>query len=66
MPINQQQEYAFVYRKPYAMKMIERGHQVFSTMPNPKNNRLIVWIFYKDATFQSDFDEIIKEGLRNG
>lgn len=48
---SKEQEYAFVYRKPYAMKMIEKGHQVFSTMPNPKNNRLIVWIFYKDATF---------------
>jgi len=35
-------------------------------MPNPKNNRLIVWIFYKDETFQKDFDKIIEEGLRNG
>lgn len=65
MPSSKEQEYAFVYRKPYAMKMIEKGHQVFSTMPNPKNNRLIVWIFYKDSTFQQDFDAIIEGGARN-
>ena len=66
MPNCKQQEYAFVYKTAYAMKMIEKGHQVFSTMPNPKNNRLIVWIFYKDATFQSDFDALIEGGARNG
>lgn len=59
-----EQEYAFVYKKAYAMKMIEKGHQVFSTMPNPKNNKLIVWIFYKDAAFQSDFDALIEGGAR--
>ena len=58
-------EYAFVYKKAYAMQMMEKGHQIFSTMPNPKNNKLIVWIFYKDATFQSDFDALVREGLRN-
>lgn len=58
-------DYAFVYKKAYAMKMMEKGHQIFSTMPNPKNNKLIVWIFYKDATFQSDFDALVREGLRN-
>ena len=65
MPNVKDQEYAFVYRKPYAMKMIEKGHQIFSTMPNPKNNRLIVWIFYKDATFQRDFDALIEGVARN-
>ena len=62
----QEQEYAFVYRKPYAMKMIEKGHRVFATMRFPKNNKLIVWIFYKDNTFYDDFDKIIKEGKKNG
>ena len=66
MPNYQEQEYAFVYKKAYAMKMIEKGHQVFSTMPNPKNNKLIVWIFYKDATFQKDFDTLIEGGALNG
>lgn len=66
MPNYQDQEYAFVYKKSYAMKMIEKGHQVFSTMPNPKNNKLIVWIFYKDDTFKSDFDALIEGGARNG
>lgn len=64
MPMNTEQQYAFVYKKAYAMKMIEKGHQIFSTMPNPKNNRLIVWIFYKDATFQRDFDALIGGGAR--
>ena len=59
------QEYAFVYKKAYAMEMIEKGHQIFSTMPNPKNNKLIVWIFYKDATFKRDFDALIERGARS-
>lgn len=61
----QEQDYAFVYKKAYAMKMIEKGHRLFSTMPNPKNNKLIVWIFYKDTTFKSDFDALIEGGCRN-
>lgn len=65
MPNSKEQEYAFVYKKAYAMKMIEKGHQVFSTMPNPKNNKLIVWIFYKDATFRRDFDALIEGVARN-
>ena len=65
MPSTREPEYAFVYKKAYAMKMIEKGHQVFSTMPNPKNNKLIVWIFYKDATFDSDFDALMSGGARN-
>lgn len=65
MPNIKEQEYAFVYKKAFAMKMIEKGHQIFSTMPNPKNNKLIVWIFYKDATFKRDFDTLIEEVSRN-
>ena len=65
MPNVKEQEYAFVYKKAFAMKMIEKGHQIFSTMPNPKNNKLIVWIFYKDATFKRDFDALIEEVSRN-
>lgn len=61
-----EKDYAFIYKKAYAMKMIEKGHQVFSTMPNPNNNKLIVWIFYKDDTFKRDFDALIEEGARNG
>ena len=65
MPNIKEQEYAFVYKKAFAMKMIEKGHQIFSTMPNPKNNKLIVWIFYKDDTFKRDFDTLIEEVSRN-
>ena len=61
----QEKEYAFVYKKAFAMEMIERGHQVFSTMPNPNNNKLMVWVFYKDATFQRDFDALIEGVSRN-
>ena len=57
-------QYRMVYKLNYAMQLIEMGHRVHMTMPNPKNNRLIVWIFYKDATFQKDFDQIIEEGAR--
>lgn len=62
----QEPEYAFVYKKAYAMKMIALGHQVFTTMPNPKKNNLIVWVFIKDATFDSDFDALIERGHCNG
>ena len=60
-----EQEYAFVYKKAYAMKLIEQGHQVFATMPNPQNSRLIMWVFKKDATFDSDFCALKRGGCRN-
>lgn len=59
-------EYAFVYRKDFAMKLIAQGHQVFTTMPNPQKSRLIMWVFIKDATFDSDFDALKGGGLRHG
>lgn len=43
-----------VYKLDYAMKLIEQGHEVFQTMPNPANNELVMWIFRVDETFERD------------
>lgn len=58
-------EYEFVYRKDYAMAMIAKGHQVFTTMPNPQKHKLIMWVFIKDATFDRDLEALINGGARN-
>ena len=58
-------EYEFVYRKDYAMAMIAKGHQVFTTMPNPQKHKLIMWVFIKDATFDRDLKELISGGARD-
>lgn len=58
-------EYEFVYRKDYAMAMIAKGHQVFTTMPNPQKHKLIMWVFIKDATFDRDLETLISRGARN-
>lgn len=57
-------EYKFVYKKDYAMQLIAQGHQVFATMPNPQNSKLIMWVFLDDATFQSDFEALRRGGAR--
>ena len=54
-----------VYNMKYAIQLKLKGHQVITTMPNPKNNNLICWIFNRDQTFDSDLSEIIEEGRRN-
>ena len=58
-------EYEFVYRKDFAMELIARGHQVFTTMPNPQKNRQIMWVFIKDATLDSDLEVLKSGGARN-
>lgn len=60
-----EQEYAFVYKKDFAMKLIAQGHQVFATMPNPQNSKLIMWVFKKDDTFDSHFQALKRGGARN-
>lgn len=57
--------YAFVYRKDYAMKLIEMGHQVFTTMPNPQKSHLMMWVFIEDATFNDDLKSLLRGGRRN-
>ena len=61
---NEQKNYKFIYRKDYAMEMIALGHQVFTTMPNPQNNKLIMWVFIDDATYESDFQALKRGGAR--
>lgn len=58
-------EYKFVYRKDYAMALIAQGHQVFTTMPNPQKNKLIMWVFIHDATFDRDLEALISGGARH-
>ena len=65
MTNTKEQEYAFVYRKDYAMQLIAQGHQVFTTMPNPKKSNFIMWVFIKDSTFESDFEALRREASRN-
>ena len=55
-------KYKVVYRMDYALKLIEQGHIVHSTMPNPKNNKLITWIFEIDSTLEDDLEKLISEG----
>lgn len=59
------EDYAFVYKKAYAMKLIAKGHQLFTTMPNPYKPNFIVWVFIKTAAFNNDFEALIREGSRN-
>lgn len=58
-------EYAFVYRKDYAMQLVKMGHQIFTTMPNPQKSYLIMWVFIKDATFSDDLKSLIAKEARN-
>ena len=58
-------DYAFVYKKDYAMELIARGHQVFTTMPNPHKTNLIMWVFIRTPAFTADFDALLRGGRRN-
>lgn len=55
-------KYKVVYRMNYALKLIEMGHIVHSTVPNPKNNKLMTWIFEIDDTLEEDLAKLISEG----
>jgi hypothetical protein len=52
-------KYKVVYRMNYALKLIELGHIVHSTVPNPKNNKLMTWIFEIDDTLEQDLAQLI-------
>ena len=52
-------KYKVVYRMSYALKLIEMGHIVHSTVPNPKNNKLMTWIFEIDDTLEQDLAQLI-------
>ena len=55
-------KYKVVYRMDYALKLIEQGHIIHSTIPNPKNNKLIAWIFEIDDTLEKDLAKLISKG----
>lgn len=55
-------KYKVVYRMDYALKLIEQRHIIHSTIPNPKNNKLIAWIFEIDDTLEEDLAKLISEG----
>lgn len=55
-------KYKIVYRMDYALVLIEKGHIVHSTVPNPKNNKLMAWIFEIDDTLEKDLAKLISEG----
>jgi hypothetical protein len=55
-------KYKIVYRMDYALVLIEKGHIVHSTVPNPKNNKLMAWIFEIDDTLEEDLAKLISEG----
>ena len=61
----QEPDYVFVYKKNYAMDLIARGHQVFTTMPNPKKPNLAMWVFIRTPAFTRDFEMMLKGGRRN-
>lgn len=57
-------KYKVVYRMNYALKLIEMGHIVHSTVPNPKNNKLMTWIFEIDDTLEQDLAQLIDDCRR--
>ena len=57
-------QYKMIYKLDYAMQLIEMGHKVHMTMPNPKNENFTVWIFIVDETFERDLMMLISNGRR--
>lgn len=55
MTTNTNSNFAIVYKMSYAMALIEKGHKVISTMPNPQKPQLMAWIFEKTERFERDF-----------
>ena len=47
-----------VYKMNYAMELIQLGHTVAMTSPNPLNQSLVMWFFNDDETFDEDFKRI--------
>lgn len=55
-----------VYNMKYAIQLKLKGHKVLTTMPNPKDSKLMCWVFERDQTFDSDLSELIKGGKNHG
>lgn len=63
--MNTNTNYIVIYRMDFAMKLIEMGHKVMSTMPNPQKPKYTTWIFEKDDTINQDL-MTLKGGNFNG
>lgn len=57
-------QYRMVYKLNYAMQLIEMGHKVHMTMPNPKNENFTIWVFVVDETFERDLMMLVSNGRR--
>lgn len=58
--------YRIVYKMNYAMELIQKGHNVVATMPNPKKQNLICWIFENNETFDKDLESLVERSKNNG
>ena len=65
MNTNMKSKYKIIYSLRIAMFLIENGHKVITTMPNPEEPQYTTWIFQMDNTLERDFN-IAKGGSRNG
>jgi len=50
-----------VFNIPIARQLMRRGNIVIKTMPNKKDNDLIVFVFLEDEKFIKDFEEVLNE-----
>jgi hypothetical protein len=50
-----------VFNIPIARQLMRRGNIVIKTMPNKKDNDLIVFVFLEDEKFINDFQEVLNE-----
>lgn len=58
---DKKQDFRIVYKLEYAVQMKLKGHQLITTMPNPKKIEYQCWVFLNDSTFEEDLQEIIHE-----
>lgn len=65
MTKDKKQQYRIVYKLQYAVQMKLKGHQLITTMPNPKRNEYQCWVFVDDQTFEEDLQQIIHEGRKH-
>lgn len=54
-----------VYRMDFAIRLMEMGHEVSLTMPNPQKPEFQCWVFKDDETFDRDF-KALKATSRGG
>ena len=50
-----------VFNIPIARQLMRRGNIIIKTMPNKKDNDLIVFVFLEDEKFIKDFEEVLNE-----